>query len=461
MSNLRASLLRVALAAGLSFALWAFVSFSQNPEASVTFPDLPLEAVGLEPGLLIVDQAGLPSAALPPVDITLRTDRQQLAQLRPVDVRVVADLSGRGPGEHLIPVNVQATRSNLSFTVPDGGTEPAVVPIRLEELSRREVAIDLRVQGNLPFSFERGPTAISFGGEPIEAVEITGPESRVSRVEAARAVANIEQLRATYLAPLTLQAIDAAGVVVEGVTLSPPTVTVEIPINPVVGLKLVPVEPRIVGLPAPGYEITGVLVEPPLIALAGSSGSLDAVELLRTAAVEIGGARENVVRSAQISFPEDTAPRAGEPAAVRVTVLIGPIERPFQAELPVAVSVSGLGPGLQFSLTPQVVSVTLNGTAGSIAGLAQAPLRGTVDLTGLGPGVYQLPVGVDLPPGVSLSGDPPSVQVALRFPPTPTEAAETPTPGATPPAGTPTDAAEPTATPPPPEEPTPTPAAAP
>ena len=70
MSNLRLTLLRAVLAFGLSFALWAFVSFSRNPEATVTFPDVALEAIGLEPGLVMVDAGGVPSTALPPVDIT-------------------------------------------------------------------------------------------------------------------------------------------------------------------------------------------------------------------------------------------------------------------------------------------------------------------------------------------------------------------------------------------------------
>lgn len=467
MSNLRATLLRVSLAAGLSFALWAFVSFSQNPEATITFSDVPLQAVGLEPGLLIVDANGLPSQALPSVDITLSTDQQQLARLRPVDVRAVAELSGLGSGEHIVPVNVQPTRANISFTVPEGGAEPSVVPIRLEQLSAREVPIDLEVRGNLPFSFERGAPRISFGGEQIDAVRVEGPQSRVERVVGARASANIEQLRATYLGPVSLVAIDAGGQPVEGVGVSPATVTVEIPINPVVGLKLVPVQPAIVGLPAPGFEVTGVLVEPPLIALAGSSGPLDDVEALDTAPVNIGDARATVVRSVEIVFPDNTSPRPGEPDTARVTVRIAPIALPFQVELPVAVTLTGLGPGLQFSVSPQVITATLSGTSDALAGASQAPPRATVDVSGLGPGGYSLPVAIELPPGVALVGDPPQVQVALRFPPTPTEAppdaTDTPEPGATdtpepaqePPSPEPSatpEAPEPSATP----EPTPT-----
>jgi YbbR domain-containing protein len=438
MSNLRATLLRLLLAVGLSFSLWAFVSFSQNPEDTTIFNDVPLQAIGLEPGLVMVDANGVPTQALPPVDITLSAGQQQLAQLRPVDVRAVVDLSGRGAGEHVVPVNVQPTRSNLSFTVPPEGAQPSSVSIRLEALSARQVPVELDVRGNLPFSFERGEPSISFGGDPIVTAQVEGPQSQVARVTEARAQANIEQLRATYLAPLSLTAVDAGGVTVDGVTITPETVTVEIPINPVVGLKLVPVQPVIQGLPAPGYEITGVLVEPPLIALTGGSGPLDDVELLTTAPIEIGGITQTVVRSAQILVPENTAPRLGEPEVVRVTLQVAPIALPFQAELPVSITLAGVGNGLQASTNPQVTTVSVSGPSASIAALAQSPLRGTADVAGLGPGSYQIPLALDLPDGVNLVGDPPTVQVILRTPPTLT--VPTPTPE-------PTETEEPTAIP--------------
>jgi YbbR domain-containing protein len=333
--------------------------------------------------------------------------------------------------------------------VPEGGVQPSALPIRLEQLSTKQVPIDLEVRGNLPFSFERGDPTVSFGGEPIAAVEVSGPQSRVERVAAALAMANIEQLRATYLAPLGLTAIDSGGVEVEGVTLAPASVTVEIPISPVVGLKLVPVEPAIIGLPAPGYEVTGVLVEPPLIALAGSSGPLDAVDVLTTSPFDLTGASQNRVRSVGIVFPEGTSPREGEPAVARVTVQIAPISRPFQATLPVQVTVTGQGAGLLASINPSVVSVTVSGSSGALAALGQDALRATIDASGLTPGTYQRAVSVVLPEGVSLVGDPPVVDLSLRFPPAPTSTAAPPPTNA--PVATPTPGEAPSATPEPPE----------
>ena len=459
MSSFRATVLRVVLALGLSFAMWAFVSFSQNPEETVTFPDLPIETTGLDEGLVLVDANGLPSPSLPLVTVTMRTDQAQLAALRPVDFRILADLTGLGPGEHIVPVNVRPTRSNISFEIVSDGVEPSAVPVRLEQQSARPVPIEVEVLGNLPFSFERGDPRVSFGGAPVTTTQVIGPQSRASRVVAARARANIEQLRATYLAPLTLEAIDAAGDPIEGVRLDPGTVTVQIPINPVVGLKLVPVEPVIAGLPPPGYELRAVLVEPPLIALTGSSGPLDDVEVLTTEPIELAGATDSIVRTVQIIFPENTAPRPGEPNAARVTVQIAPLALPFQARLPAQVTVTGAAPGLSVTLSPQVLTVSLSGPSAALAALAQAPLQASVSAEGLPAGSHTLTPTLDLPAGVGLVGDPPTVLVTLRAPqptaapaPTPAENGATPTP-----TGEPAPEATPEATPEPAPEATPTP----
>lgn len=451
MKTLRASLLRLLLAISISFSLWAFVSFSENPEETITFPDMTLQVVGLGEGLVVVDSNGLPSQIFPNIDVTLRTDRRQLATLRQVDVRVVANLSGLGPGEHIVPLNVEATRSNISINVAPDGVEPSAVTVRLEQLSTQSVPIRVAIQGNLPFSFERGEPQVSFGGENLSLVTVSGPQSRVLRVSEVRALVNIEQLRATYVAPLDLTPFDATGQAVEGVRLEPATVTVQVPINPVVGLKLVPVEPLVQGLPGPGYTVRSVSVTPPLIALAGSSGPLDTVDLLNTVPLDLAGAQRTISVNLPIIFPEGTSPREGEPATVTVTVEIVAIDQLFQAQLPAQIQVSGLNPSLLFTLNPTLLNVTVAGSSSALSELAQNPLRALVDVTGLGEGFYSLQPQVQLPAGVSLVGTLPAVDLLLRTPPTPTpspspEGEEQPTPETTTTVETTTPTPEPTTT---------------
>jgi YbbR domain-containing protein len=384
---------------------------------------------------VIVDANGLPNPTLPEVNVTLRTDRNQRTELRPVDIRTVVDLSGLQAGEHIVPVNVQATRSTISFSVPADGVSPSALPIRLEQVVTATVPIDLKVIGNLPFSFERGAPQISYSGGLIQRVTIVGPQNRVQRVVGAQTTANIEQLRASYQAPLALVAVDASGQLVDGVRVDPSTVTVRIPITSVVGLKLVPVAADIVGLPAAGYEVSSVRVDPPLISLTGSSGPLDTVAVLHSEPMDISGVTSSIVRRVRLIFPAGTSPQSGEPMSVQITVLVSPIARIFQVALPAQVTIVGAGGGLLVSVNPDVVSVSIAGTSAFLGQLGQQVLRADVNVAGLGPGSYQLPVQVGLPNGVSLAGDPPVVTVTVRSPPAPPTESPTPTSSATPTSG--------------------------
>ncbi|MGQ9612739.1 CdaR family protein [Chloroflexus sp.] len=439
MNGVRSMMLRAFLAFGLSFALWSFVSFSENPEETARFEDLTLQIVGLAKDMVIVDANGLPTTSFPLVDVTLRTDRRQRSELRPVDIRVVADLSNLGPGDHLVPINVQPTRSNLSFSVPAGGIEPSAIGVRIEPVETVTVPIHLEIVGSPPFSFERGDPEIRYNGNLIDTVTVSGPQSRVVRVATVRTVANIAQLRASYVAPLNLTPVDNNNQSVEGVQVRPATVTVVIPINPVVGLRLVPVSPIIIGSPAPGFAVTDIKVDPPLITLTGSSGPLDAINLLQTEAIDIANARETVVRIVPLIIPTGTSPAQGESNAVRVTVEITPITLPFQVRLPVEIVIDGLENGLLVTVSPEVVEITFAGTSTQLNALAAMPLEATINVSGLAPGTYQFPVQPLLPDGVSIVGEAPTVTVVIIPEPTPT-----PTPSPSP---EPSPEVEPTPTP--------------
>jgi YbbR domain-containing protein len=436
LSRLGSLVLRIVLALGLSLALWVFVSLSENPDEQATFEGLSIAPRGLSSGLVLVDQNSLPNPVLPTVNVTVVTDRRQRTEIRPVDLRAFVDLSEYGPGDYTVPVGIEVVRSDLSVTVLNNGIEPRTVSLRLEELVTATVPITLAIEGSVPFSFERGQPEIRHNGQTIEVVGVQGPQSRVQRVAAARAVANVDQLRASYSAPLELVPIDANGQVVEGVIVAPETVNVTIPVNPVVGLRLVPIRAAINGLPGSGYAIAGIEISPQLVTLTGNSVVLDRVEVVSTEPIDISGIRSTIQRQVDLIFPNGTSAGLQEPTRATVTVRVVQLTQPFQVSLPVQLTLSGLGRGLLFTFQPQVITVTVSGASEALGSLAAQPLLANIDVSGLDAGSYRLTPQISLPAGVMLVGTPPEVQVTLRAPftPTPQATATTVPPQATEPA---------------------------
>jgi YbbR domain-containing protein len=442
-SWLRSTGLRLLLAIGLAFALWIFVSYTENPDRSIQFKDRPVIPEGLAPGLVIVDQNGLPDPALTTVTITLEADRETLAAPGISDVQAYVSLNDLGPADHIVPVGARVT---LPGRQPDiTAIVPSHLPIRIDQVISQTVPLTIEVDGTVPFSYEpRTPSMIS-QGESISETLVTGPRNQVEQVVLTRVTANIDRLTGNYDSPRQVEALGADGKVVAGVTVVPQSVRALVPIVSSVGIKRVPVVPRVVGEPASGYVVAGVAITPQFVRLTGSAGPLEQVQSVETQPVDVTGASGTISRTVRLQQLNGTSLLAGEPISATVQVQIAPISRSFQVTLPIPITVSDVGAGLLFSVNPQVVPVALTGSAERLAALDAAKLQGIVSARDLSAGTYMIAPQYDLPLGIKLVNES-KVTLILRQIPTPTEApTTTPSPQGTPELPPPTEA--PTAVP--------------
>ena len=442
MTWFRTTGLRLLLAFGLAFSLWLYVTYRENPTRPTPFKDVPVQIDNLAPELVVVDQKGLPTEPQH-VTVTVEADANTLATVTASSFATFLDMAGRSEGDYVVPIDVRATRSDLrrvTFT-----SDPPNLPVRIEQLITRTAALTVTTSGSVPFSFEQLRPATQFNEQPISAVRISGPRSQVAQVVATRVTANIDRLTANYNSPRPVESIDANGQIVRGVTVTPSTVQVLVPIVSSVGIKRVPVVPEISGQPISGQIISAITVDPEFVALTGSSGSLDRVERIATEAVDVGGMDGQIIRVVKLIPPQGAALIAGEPITASVTVSSAPIEQPFSVALPAEVVGSNLPPGLLVNISPGSVQVTIRGTAAQLESLGGAALQGVVDLGNLGPGTYMLTPQFNLPKGTTITNAP-RVTVTLRLPPTPVPSnTPLPTPVESP-TGTPGEAATSAAT---------------
>jgi YbbR domain-containing protein len=412
----------------LSLTLWVFVTITTNPDVQATYNNIPVDVQGMSPGLVIVDQNGLPRTTdgeLTTVNAVVETDRNTLSELSQSDLQATISMVGLNPGAHTVPVEVEPDRDNvriLSVTPPE-------LFVRLEEVVTQTVPLTVELRGNLPFSYERDQPEVTVDGQPVEEVVVSGPRSQVERVALAATTINLDQLRATYSSTLPLEARDPNGIQVSGVTLTPPEVNVRIDIRSVVGLKRVPVLGNVIGSPAPGYIVTGVQSDPPLINLIGNSTIIDQIDRIETVPIDISGATSTITREVPLNFGR-AQPQAGEPEAAMVTVQISPLDQPFQIQVTIPVQPVGVNENLLVAINPPVVQLTLRGTANTLAQLREETLAATIDVSGLGPGTYTREVQPGLPEGIELAEELPQVAVTLSVPQT-LETPTSPAPGPT------------------------------
>lgn len=419
--------LQFLIALFLSLVLWTFVTFTTNPDTTATYNNIPVEAVGLSPGLVIVNEEGIPRPDpenLAQVQATLETDRNTLAsaELSATDLQGTVDLEGLGPGDHTVDINVDPDRSNIRLS----SVSPEELTVRLEEFITMTVPISIELEGDLPFSYERDEPEVRASNQLIDQVQVSGPRSQVSRVDYAGVTISIDQLRATYVSNLQLEPRDTNDEAVEGVELAPRQVRVRIDIRPAVGVKRVPVLGQVEGTPAPGYVVTAVQSTPALIDLVGSSRLLDRIDHIETEPVNVSGATSIITQEVGLEL-RGAQPQADQPERVTVEVQIAPVDQQFEVQIPVPVQVVGAGDALLATIEPLVVEVPLQGSANAFQQLSDDTMIATVDIGGLGPGTYALTPQLALPDRLELAGDIPAVTVTLRVAPSPTVALPSPT----------------------------------
>lgn len=399
MRNLRSVAIRAAISLILAAALWAFVSFSENPNQRRNFDDLPVVAENVPPGLVIVDEAGIPLQNLPySVDVTIVAPMEIFSRVTRSSIQPYIDLSGYESGTHSVPVQIRLNQPQLQIVE----IEPKQVPVRLEREITTTVPLNVRLIGQPPFSYEARKPEVGVGGRTINQVIVRGPASQVQRVEEARIEIDISGQTNTIQAQRQPMPVDTTGSAVAGVTIIPQQLEVRVPIISSAGLKRVPVLAKWRGVPADGYALVRITPAPAFVEIVGRAATLDNVSFVETQPVDISGASEPFTRSTRLILPEGVALSNPQEAEVQVEVIIQPVDLNFSLSLQVPVVPVNLEPGLNAIIEPQLLRVSLSGSTQSLMALRSGDLEATIDLQGLGPGTYTIMPQLNLPAGINL-----------------------------------------------------------
>lgn len=254
-----------------------------------------------------------------------------------------------------------------------------------EQVVERSLRVPLELQ-NIPESLE------VVGDVPSQVdVRVRGPSGTLSRLSGGDVVAVLD-LRAArpgsrlfHLTPDQVQAPFG----VEVAQVSPATIALTFERS---GTRTVPVVPSVEGEPAPGYTIVEVTSDPAEVEVVGPETVLRGLTRAITEPVVVTGARSTVPETVTIGVP-DSSVRLKTPRSARVTVTIRPVpaERTIES---VPVRIDRVGKAVVAEASPSVVSVTVKGAREKISGLDAGSMTASVDLVGLGPGRYNLPVKV-------------------------------------------------------------------
>jgi YbbR domain-containing protein len=406
--NLRTFIL--ALALGVS--VWVSAVSAADPNEVRTYPKpIPLEVVGQDPSLVLTSE--IPSA----VQVTLRAPRSVWEALTARDdaVRAVLDLTGLSAGEHT--QEIQLTISERPYQIIFAN--PTTVTVTLDSLSSQTFPLVLSLSGQPAAGYQAGDATMD-----LTEVAISGPESIVRRVARARVLVNLDGIRESIDESLPIEVVDKDNMSLQGLTINPQSVRVNIPISQQGGFRDVAVKVIVQGQQAAGYRIENISVFPPVVTVFADDPDLvNALPgVVETLPLDLQDRSEDISTRLSLNLPENITVIGAQ--TVQVQVSISPIQTSVTL-LNQPIDVIGLSEGLAAQVFPQAVDVIISGPVPVLEAISSKDITVSVDVSGLEIGVYQLTPEVDtLVDNVSVQSIlPGTVEVVIALPSTPTPTA--------------------------------------
>jgi YbbR domain-containing protein len=399
------------LSVALAFGVWLFIVDTEHPTRTGILPvDIPVEAVNMPEGLTLGGPLG---------EVTLRIEVNEdlWDKLTASDFRATVNLLGAQIGTQDVQVNVEplGERDGLRVievipTLQAAGAPSGTVPVVLKPLVSKVVPVSIESLGAPPMGYEPSTPSV----EPDQVV-VSGPEELVSRVAVAVASVDLSGAVTDVRQSYRLVPRDDAGFIVEGVTLDPSSVDIEIKVEQKRFSRLVVVSPSLRGSPAPGYNVTAVEVEPVSVTLLGPLELLSVTSFVVTSDIDITGATSDISRIVNmVGVPSGVSISGSNAVSVRVRISAGQGEAVFG----VAPQWTGLASDLRVVSITSLVEVELKGGLPTLRNASPDQVTVTVDVSGLGAGSHRLEPQVNAPAGLEVADiSPTSVEVVLESAP--------------------------------------------
>lgn len=367
----------------LAVAVWISAVTSADPDETRTLPSpVPVQIVGQASNLVL--NSDIPKE----VSVTLRAPRSvwSLIEDDPSLVRAILDLSSMSSGEHVVELQIQIDPRPIQIV----SVTPRTITFMLEPLTTKSFDVDLSLSGEAAVGYQVGEATL----EPVEVV-VAGAQSQVQKVTRARIALDLNGIRENFDQTLEVEVLDEQGEIVEGVTISPATIRVTLPVSQQGGYRDVAVKVTIVGRVASGYRLTDLSVFPPVVTVYSTDPDLvsNLPGVVETQPLDLQNAQDDINTRLSLNLPP------GVSIIGEQTVLVQAGVSPIEGSVTMAgeiIEIVGLENGLSAQVSPISVDVILSGPLPLLDTLTRQSVRATVDLTGLSVGTYQVTPKVEI-----------------------------------------------------------------
>ncbi|TBL68359.1 YbbR-like domain-containing protein [Paenibacillus thalictri] len=318
------------------------------------------------------------------VVVTLNGKESALKKVPTSGYAVEVDLTKVGKGEHILTLDTINFPPLVSVKVL-----PASVKVVIEEKAKKEMPVTVNVTGKPATGLKAGQAVV----KPNKAI-VTVPSSRLDEVDSVKTEISVDKASSPVSKQVKLAVYDKNGREVEGASIDPPVVDVEVPItSPFI---TVPLQLKTSGEPARGFSVASITKNIDKVTIYGPQDQVDRLEFYEGPSINLNDLKED--KELSVDIPLKNKITQIEPSKVEVKINIVPSV--FKTLDGIPFSIIGQNDGFDTKVVaPETgkLSIAVEGAPDVLDKLKPQDVQAIVDVSNLPPGRYDLPVSMNLP----------------------------------------------------------------
>ena len=368
--------------------LWGYVLTDQKPLREKEVPNV---ATSFDGEAELIAQGycvrGDRSKILQDVTVKVRTQITNYAYVTPSSIVASVSLRNISEAREYDLPSLATVTSALGVVQ---SITPATVHVEIDALVTKTIPITTTFSGELPEGYWADMDALS----TTSRLDITGPKTDISTITHGECVVDLSEKTGTIYSTFDVTFYDKNNNVVSSDIIigTLPTSTVRLPIYP---MKNVPidVESSLVGADnlAANHEIIKAVATPATVRLVGDQATLDKIETVSLEPIGINGLDTTMTVSGELIVPDGVRLLDSETVSILLEVREMVISQMYEQ---LEIQVHGRQGRANVTLSIPAADLTIEGRYSLVSMLSRSDVQLFVDVTGLTPGVYKLPVSV-------------------------------------------------------------------
>jgi YbbR domain-containing protein len=321
------------------------------------------------------------------VSVTVRTQITNYAYVNANSI--VASINLRNISEaRMYDLPIQAT-VNASLGVVQS-VSPGTVQVQIDTLVTKTIPITTAFSGELPAGYWADMDAMS----ATSRIDITGAKTDISNITYGECVVDLSGRTGTIYSTFDVTFYDKNDEVVSSDIIigTLPTSTVRLSIYP---MKSVPidVDGSLVGADnlAANHEIIKAVATPATVRIVGELAVLDKIDSIQLTPIAVNGLDSTMTVNSELVVPEGARLLDSTTVSVLLEVREMISSQTFEQ---LEIQIHGNQSKANVSLSAQTADLTVEGRYSLVSILSRSDVQVFVDVTGLTPGVYKLPLSV-------------------------------------------------------------------